>query len=350
MTTQPRRSIHSEVLTSWLEERRQLLHLPGLAVAVAQDGQIAYLRGFGIAAPGREMTPQTPILIGSLSKSFTALAVMQLVDAGKLNLDDPIKRYIPWLRFETEAAEVITIRHLLTHTSGISRYDGRALLSGHAGKTIERSVRERTPLKLSRPVGSTYQYSNTNYLLASLIVEIVAGIPFATCLQEHILTPLSMCRSAASEADAKQKGLAIGYRWWYGTPYAFAAPYLDDALGAAFVAASAEDMGRWLQLHLDGQVDDVAILSQAGITELHRASVSTGKGTLAAMGWRVGQLAGEEMLLHGGEVSNFRSDMLLLPAQHLSLVVLANCNNGLVAQLGLDQIALDLARFKPLRR
>jgi CubicO group peptidase (beta-lactamase class C family) len=291
------------------------------------------------------MTPQTPLLIGSLSKSFTALAVMQLVEAGQLSLDDSIKRYIPWLRFETKTAECLTIRHLLTHTSGISRYDGRVLLSERTNHTIEQRVRERLPLKLSRPVGSTYQYSNTNYLLASLIVEIAAGIPFATYLQEHILLPLGMHNSATSEAEAKQKGLSEGYRWWYGTPYTFSAPYLDDALGAAFVASSAEDLARWLLLHLNGQVDGVSILSQDGLAELHRPTVPTGKGTLAAMGWRVGQLAGEQTLLHGGEVSNFRSDMLLLPAHRLGLVVLANCNNGLAAQLSLDQIAPDLARF-----
>jgi CubicO group peptidase (beta-lactamase class C family) len=332
-------------IDTYLETTRRALNLPGLACAIIQGNQLLYAQGFGHAGPARPVSPQTPFILGSLSKSFTALAAMQLVDAGKLNLDDPAKRYIPWLRFETEAAEALTIRHLLTHTSGISRYDGRALLSERASKTIEQRVRERLPLKLSRPVGSTYQYSNTNYLLASLIVEIAAGIPFATYLQEHILLPLSMNNSATSEAAAKQKGLSEGYRWWYGTPYAFSAPYLDDALGAAFVAASAEDLARWLLLHLNGQVDEVSILSQDGLTELHRATVPTGKGTQAAMGWRVGQLAGEQTLQHGGEVSNFRSDMLLLPAHHLGLVVLANCNNGFVAQLGLDQIAPDLARF-----
>ncbi len=328
-----------------LEIMRQALHLPGLACAIVQGSQVVYARGFGYAGPARPISPQTPFILGSLSKSFTALAVMQLAESGALRLDDPAKRYIPWLRFETEAAEALTIRHLLTHTSGISRYDGRALLSERAGKAIEQRVRERLPLKLSRPVGSAYQYSNTNYLLASLIVEIVAGIPFATYLQEHILQPLSMNNSATSEAAAKQKGLSEGYRWWYGTPYTFSAPYLDDALGAAFVAASAEDLARWLLLHLNGQVDGVSILSQGGFAELHRAAVPTGKGTQAAMGWRVGRLAGEQTLQHGGEVSNFRTDMLLLPAQRLGLVVLANCNNGLVAQLGLDHIAFDLARF-----
>src|SRR5262245_58180429 len=104
-------------IDTYLEKKRQALRLPGLAVAIIQDGSIAYVRGFGIAATGREMTPQTPFIIGSLSKSFTALAAMQLVEAGQLHLDDPIKRYIPWLRFETVSAERLTIRHLLTHTS-----------------------------------------------------------------------------------------------------------------------------------------------------------------------------------------------------------------------------------------
>jgi CubicO group peptidase (beta-lactamase class C family) len=123
------------------------------------------------------------------------------------------------------------------------------------------------------------------------------------------------------------------------------APYLDDALGAAFVAASAEDLARWLLFHLNGQVDGVSILNQKSLDELHQPQVPTGRGTFAALGWQVGKMAGHSIWLHGGEVSNFRADMIIVPDLHIGLVVLASCNNGLIAQFGLDQVASDLARF-----
>jgi len=125
-------SIDSVVLShveQYIAATRRQLHIPGLAVAIVSNGEVVYQQGIGNAAIGRAVTPSTPFVLGSLSKSFTALAIMQLVEADKLDLDTPVQRYIPWFRVRNGAASPpITVRHLLNHTSGISRYAGRALL------------------------------------------------------------------------------------------------------------------------------------------------------------------------------------------------------------------------------
>jgi CubicO group peptidase (beta-lactamase class C family) len=334
-----RNDIDTIALDAFLESKQRSLRLPGLAVAVVQDDQMLYERGLGYAAPGRVMTPYTPLIIGSLSKSFTALAIMQLVEAGKVGLDVPIQHYIPWFQLaDSEAAAAITTRHLLTHTSGISTYAGRELLGGSGGKTIEQSVRELCTLKLTQSIGTAFQYSNTNYLIAGLIVEIISGQSYASYIQEHIFAPLGMSQSHTSEHEAVADGLATGYRWWFGLPVPARVPYLDDALPAAFLISSAHDQARYLIACLDAGRTSQAVLSPASFAELFRAQTTTPTGSSYTLGWRRSQLDGTTVIFHTGEVANFRAEMMLLPELRLGIIVLVNINNGLIADLGLDRI------------
>jgi CubicO group peptidase (beta-lactamase class C family) len=317
----------------YLAQARRELCLPGVAVAIVQDGHIVYRQGLGFAAPGRSMTPQTPLILGSLSKSFPALAILQLAEAGKLGLDDPVQRYIPWFRLaDPTASSAITIRHLLSHTSGISRYTGRELLAGRGGRTLEQGVRALSTLKLTRPVG-TFQYSNVNYAIAGLIIEIVTGQPFGDYIERQVFEPLGMLHSFASEERAQRGGLASGYRWWFGVPVPCDAPYLEDALPAAFIASSAEDMARYLLALLNGgSLDGASVLPPAGVAELHRAQISINATASYALGWRVEQSGQYTIIRHSGEVANFLSEMVLVPELHLGVVALMNVNNGLVPQ------------------
>ncbi len=343
-------NINPLALDAFLEHKRRLLHLPGLAIAVVQDGRIIYLRGLGIAGPKRSMTPQTPLIIGSLSKSFTALAVMQLAERDLLNLDEPVQHYVPWFRLaDTDASASITIRHLLTHTSGISRYAGRRLLAGRGKRSIEQGVRDLTALKLSKPVGTVFEYSNTNYLIAGLVVEVVSGLAFGAYVQQHVFGPLGMLKSYISENEALCGGLAHGYRWWFGIPFPFRAPYLSDALPAAFIAASSEDMARYaLALLNNGALDDATLLSPNGVTALHQPLVATtSPSSLYALGWRVEKLSNVSIRRHSGEVSNFISEMVLVPSRGLGAIALTNTGNGLVPAVvpEISRIASDMVRF-----
>jgi CubicO group peptidase (beta-lactamase class C family) len=339
-------NIDQSTLDNFLECKRRSLGLPGLAVAVVCNGRVVYQRGLGTAAPGLPVTAQTPFVIGSISKSFTSLAIMQLAERGKLSLDATVQQYVPWFRVnDPEASAKITVRHLLTHTSGISRFAGRALLAGRGGNSIEQSVRALHTLKLTRPVGSAFQYSNTNYLIAGLVIEVVSGQSFAEYVEQHIIKPLGMEHSYTCEDAAQQGGLACGYRWWFGLPLPFNAPYLPDALPAAFLACSAEDMARYALALLGG---GSPVLSPAGVAELHRPQVATASpGSSYGLGWRAEKLGNVPIIRHGGEVSNFLAEAVLLPEQRAGVIVLTNASNGLAALAVKDLSCLgsDVARF-----
>jgi CubicO group peptidase (beta-lactamase class C family) len=321
---------------------RQELRIPGLAIGIIKDHQIIYLRGFGYAdETGRPMTPQTPFVLGSLSKSFTALAIMQLVEAGKIDLDAPVQRYLPWFSVaDKTASSHITIRHALTHTTGISLYTGRAFLAGRGKNTLEQSVRELERVRLTQPVGTVFQYSNSNYAILGLIVQVIAGERFEAYIQRHIFHPLQMCHSHTSEHEAIQDGMTKGYRWWFGMPFVSHVPYLTDALPAAFILSSAEDMARYLVACLDaGSSEKNALLSTHGFAEMYRPHATIGPNISYALGWRVESQGNTTIIRHGGETANFLSEMVLVPEHRLGIVVLLNVNNGAVARLGVTKIA-----------
>ena len=345
-----------ELVSFYIADIQHNLRIPSLAVTIIQNNDVVYQHNSGKAALGRPVTPTTPFIVDSLSKSFTALAIMQLVEAGKLNLDEQVQHYIPWFHFHdlpsipfqlrnSATSSLITIRHLLNHTSGVSRFAGRTLLSGRGGKTIEQSVRELSKVKLLRHPSSHFEYSNTNYLIVGLLIEIISGMSYEKYIQEHIFHPLQMTTSFTSEQEARDHGMAQGYRWWFGKPVPFDAPYLLDALPAAYIISSAADMGRYLLACLDAGASRDSLLSPQGFAEMYKPQATVpGKHSSYGLGWRIERLGDEPILRHGGEVTNFRADMVLVPGHQLGVIVLSNCNNGMIAQLGLDQIALNLSR------
>ncbi|MBN1219504.1 MAG: beta-lactamase family protein, partial [Anaerolineae bacterium] len=277
--------------------------------------------------------PQTPFFIGSLTKSFTALAVMQLVEAGKIDLDAPVQHYLPWFRVANpQASAQITVRHLLNQTSGLSTASGRIPLADFDDSpgATERQARALATLKLSRPVGSAFEYSNANYNLLGLIIEAASGELYADYMQNHILTPLDMSNSYTSPAMAKQNGLAAGHRYWFAVP--FAAPNLPvphGSLPSGQLISSSEDVGRYMITLLNGgRYGNVQILSPAGINELHHGvaediemGMSMGK---YGMGWFVDETGPAKTVWHTGIVPNSFSYMALLPEQKKGVALFFN--------------------------
>jgi CubicO group peptidase (beta-lactamase class C family) len=144
---------------------------------------------------------------------------MQLVEAGKIELDAPVQRYLPWFRVADSVASAhMTVRHLLIQVSGLSTAVGLQMFTDGPAETPEQYVRNLSTVALTKPVGATYQYSNANYAILGLIVQVVSGVPFETYLQQHVLTPLQMKQSFVSRDKAKEAGLAQGHRSWFGFP------------------------------------------------------------------------------------------------------------------------------------
>ncbi len=242
-------------IDSYVRSEMDAQRIPGLALGIVRGDRIVHLRGFGEAdSSGRAVSPQTPFIIGSLSKSFTALAIMQLVEAGKVDLDAPVQRYIPWFRVADEAASArITVRHLLNQTSGLSTKTGRSFQgSGDTSDSaLERAVRKLSTVQLTEPVGATHQYSTINYSVLGLIVQKVSGQSYERYIQEHVFGPLKMRHSFTSEAEAEPHGLATGHHYWFGRPVVADVPYNRGLLPAGYLISSAEDMSHYLIAQLN---------------------------------------------------------------------------------------------------
>lgn len=342
-----------EEIDAHIERQMERLNVPGAALAIVEEGEISHLRGFGRARPGGEApTSRTPFIIGSLTKSFTALAVMQLVEAGKVEPDAPVRRYLPWFRVaEPRASAEITVRHLLNQTSGLPQLSGLRPLTDFddSPDASERQARALSTLKLARPAGSAWEYCNMNYNLLGLVVEAASGESYETYVQNHIFAPLRMTHSYTSPAEAKRNGLAVGHRYWFTIP--FAAPDLPvprGSLAGGELISSAEDMGRYLISHLNGgRYGDVRILSPAGIKELHRPAVEAGALGISVghygMGWFIGETGRTRIVWHSGTCPDFFAYMAILPEQRKGAILLVNANHLLMDKLPFTEVGAGVA-------
>ena len=308
--------------------------IPGLALGIVQGDRIVHVQGFGEAdRSGRQVTPETPFLIGSVTKSFTALAIMQLSEAGRIQLDAPVQRYLPWWRLaDPDASTQITVRHLLYQVSGLSKATGNAYAT--SGDThdsaLEDRVRALRDAELTEPVGTTWQYSNANYWTLGMIVQAVSGQSYETYIQQHIFNPLQMGNSYTSGTEAVQHGLPTGHRYWYGFPVASELPFDRGGLGSQGLSSSAQDMTGYLSLYLNGgRHGATTLVSPAGAAELQRAGVPTGlDGVSYAMGWDVAQIHGTTTISHDGSGFDSHANVVLVPDRGWAVVVMENGENS----------------------
>jgi CubicO group peptidase (beta-lactamase class C family) len=296
--------------------------MPGAALVIVHNGEIVHMRGFGVADnQGRAVTPQMPFRIGSSSKSFTALAIMQLAEQGKLDLQAPVQHYLPWFRLaDADASANITIAHLLYQTSGIPSEANTAYLADTQSSLVQYGLALQT-VALDRPVGSSYAYSNANFNLLGLVIEAVSGQPYADYLQQHIFTPLHMSHSFATPQSQGQGELSGGFQWFFGLPVATPDRFSPSNLPAGFLSVSAEDMGHYLIAQLNrGRYKDARILSPEGIAMLHTGGPNalinpsggeTSKSGSYAMGWVDGMIYGVPAVWHNGDDSRFGSIMVM---------------------------------------
>jgi CubicO group peptidase (beta-lactamase class C family) len=342
-----------DAIDAYVEGQMRRLNIPGVSLAIVEGDQIVHLRGFGRARPGGEApTPQTPFFIGSTTKSFTALAVMQLVEAGQVGLDAPIQRYLPWFRVaDPQASAQMTVRHLLNQTSGLPILPGMTNLDDLDSRpdATQRQVRALSTLKLTRPVGSKFEYSNLNYNLLGLIIEAASGESYADYIQNHIFNPLGMSHSYTSKAAAQQNGLAMGHRYWFGHPFpALNLPIPPGSLPSGQLISSAEDMAYYLIANLNGgRYGGVQILSGAGIDELHRGAAEISEMGFSlgyyGMGW-ISQGTGEARIVsHSGIVPDFGAFMALVPEQKKGMVLLVNANHAMM-KMTLDEMGMGAAQ------
>lgn len=317
-------------LDGYLRGELTRLRVPGAAVAVVRGDSLVHSAVYGRAdESGRPVTFETPFLIGSTGKSMTALAVMELVDAGAVALDSPVTRYLPWFHPGGHTgAGPVTIRHLLNQNGGIPSSAGRGDWANPdtSDGALERHTRGLAGVTLAHPPGTTFEYANANYALLGQVIQAVTGTSYERYIRDHVFGPLAMNRSFTSQPAAERDGLASGYRFWFGHPLrASGMPLVRSILPAGYQIASAGDMARYLSVHLqEGRYPGGRLVSPAAMEEMHRpVSRMTGQWSYA-MGWVGGTLAGQTVLWHNGLVPGFYAFMAIVPQRHQGMVMLTN--------------------------
>jgi CubicO group peptidase (beta-lactamase class C family) len=310
-----------QAIDAFLQAQIKANRIPGLAVAIVQGDQVIFMKGYGEAAPGESVTPQTQFYIGSVTKSFTALAVMQLVEQGKLELDAPIQNYLPWFQVsDAEASAKITIRHLLNHTSGLSE-SGDPNASAFTS-SLEEQGRLLADPHLTAPVGSQYQYYNQNYRLLGLLVEQVSGQSYGDYLRSHVFEPLGMEHTTADPAEATH--LAQGYSRAFGFALPRSQHFIPGALPSGYLISTAEDMSHYLLAQLNNrECNGEQMLSPQSLTAMR--TPPAGIDSQYGMGWLV--MENGNTLAYGGALEYFQAFVALGLREKIGLVILYNQNS-----------------------
>ena len=315
-----------ELFGSWVEAQMRYHHQPGVSIGVIRDQELIWAKGFGYADRDRRIpaTPATGYRIASITKLFTATAIMQLRDAGKLNLADPVAKHLDWFRVKSRFTDgpPITIEQLLTHTSGLPRESPFPYWSDPRHfPTREEMMRALPSQEAVFEPATRWKYSNLAVALAGEVVSAVSGEPWADYVERHILQPLGM-RSTTTRPTAEQ--LATGYHVFDEDGTQGVATFADTRAiaPAANMASTVEDLARFISFQLsDGQ----SVLRKSTRREMHRVHWlrPDWRG-----GWGIGfsvDRAGNRTLVgHGGWLDGYRTQISFDPETKVGVVVMTN--------------------------
>lgn len=325
-------------LDTYVQDQLGDSRVPGAAVAIVEDGITVHAVGYGDDGRGNPVTADTPFWIGSNTKSITALAVMQLAEQGLVDLDAPVRRYLPDFRVaDPDASSTITVRHLLNQTSGISRIAGREAVAAAKDQTMRDTVADLADLELNRPVGESFEYANLNSVVLGVLVEEVTGESWQGYVESNIFDPLDMARTYTDKEAARADGLTDTHQSFFGFPLETDGEHLDSLVASGYVYATADDMARYLAVYLDGgDHDGQQLLSPAGIEEMLSPATDPRTFPLQSQsftasygaGWFVGPFGvADDARWHQGSLPHFTAWVVLLPDTDQGVVVLLNEGN-----------------------
>jgi len=344
-------SFDAAQLDAYIERMMKEYGVPGVGLAIVENGRVRYVKGYGVrdVTTRAPVTPTTQFAIGSVTKSFTALAMMVLVKDGLVDLDAPVTTYLPEFRLSAPAStRAVTVRHLLTHSTGLVRTDASTFNPALTAEDIIAAA-ATTPL-VGKP-GETFVYSNVNTILAGEIIHRVSGQPWAVFVRQRVLKPLGMNTATLSIAELReQPDIAVGHEPDIMNgglrPNQYLTLGADAPAGA--VNASAAEMAQYVRFQLG---DGSPLLSQASLDEMHRGQVAAPDFNLPGIFakqaqtvaprsadvpaslvtnerygfyWGAETFLGQQLVQHGGNVTGETANITLLPKQHSGVVILAN--------------------------
>ncbi|HEX9166931.1 MAG TPA: serine hydrolase domain-containing protein [Gemmatimonadales bacterium] len=326
---------------------------PGMSVAVQHGATVILAKGYGMAdlESSAPASANTVYRLGSVTKQFTALAIMQLVEAGKVRLDDEISAYLPDFPLQGHR---VTVHHLLTHTSGIRNYTALGPRFWQDASRRDLSDAQMVALFKDEPFdfapGARWNYSNSGYYLLGMIVEKASGLPYRQYLHERILTPLGLSATSYCDEAPVIPGRAQGYEVVKGQVVNDGIISMNTPGAAGAMCSTVLDLLKWQRALVEHR-----LISRASTERMRTvATLNDGKATTYAYGLGVGQLEGHRRIGHGGGINGFITQLDYFPADDLTVVVLGNLGGapsgevaGKVARLSLG-MELEVPKDLPV--
>ncbi len=337
---------------AYLNKTMEIVNIPGMSVSVIKEGEIIFKNGYGVEVIEKErpMTANSVSAIGSVTKTFTTLAMMQLIEQGLLNLEDKVIDHLPWFRtLEKEKSDNITITMLLSNSSGLPT-------NAPGFSVIVEDIGEFSALEIAKSLASedllfepglSFNYSNSGFILAGLIIEKLSGLTYAEYISKNILQPLGMQNSSTDIRDFADLGALYGHLPYYGTYKSS-----NGIRNAAALAAGSElrstvlDMTKFMEMILNyGELNEVRIVSEDSIRNMMVPRVET-----KAMGEEFSYCLGlmsfprKELFFHGGQTKTMSSMMVMHPKTKTGIMILLNVTdiNSEIFQISPAQIAINI--------
>ena len=329
------------------------LKVPGAAVGVIRNGEVVLAKGYGVRDLDSKaaVTERTVFATGSVTKSFTAAAIAALVDEGKLEWDRPVREYLPWFRLDDpHATELITLRDMLSHRSGMPRHDWIRFTIALDRLELVRRMRY---LPFNKPFREEFQYNNLMYVAAGLIAGEVSGKTWEDLVQERLFTPIGMTGSSTSVRDMQRApDFAKPHVLRSGAVAAQVPFYNYQKYGVGpngAVNSNVADMLRYLQFFLaNGKAQGRQVISEVQMRELRRPAMVAGTDTYA-LGWYIRHERGYTISEHGGAITGFTANIRLVPQDRLAIVVLNNLGSALPGLVA-DELTGRLLGFPAVDR
>ncbi|GAB4033010.1 serine hydrolase domain-containing protein [Spirosoma gilvum] len=308
-------SVSVDSVDAIVQRHMRTKHIPGVSIAVVRQGTVVLSKGYGLANVELNVpaTPQSVYAIASVSKQFIASGILMLAQEGKLTLNDDIHKYYPQA---PQTWQGITLRHLLSHTSGIIReapaFDPAKIQPDSV------VVQSAFPLPLQFPIGTKWQYCNVGYFALADIIRKVSGQPWPTFLEERIFKPAGMTATRTTTLSEVVPNRVDGYEWEKDHLHR-AIPYRALRPSGAFLS-TVQDLARW-----DAALGTAKFLTEASQKEMQKPFVlKDGTPYPYGLGWRVDVLMGTPWIHHGGSLPGFRTEYARFPQAGFSVIVLTN--------------------------
>ena len=327
----PRYAPVARALEPLIEWERRTNGIPAISIALVDDQRIVWARGFGLEriADSVPATAETVHRVGSVSKLFTDLAIMQLVERGEIDLDAPVTRYLPDFTPQNPFGTPITLRHLMSHRSGLVREPPAGHYFDSSGTSLARTVASLSPTRLVYAPGDRVKYSNAGIAVVGRVLEVMRRKAFAAYLDSALLDPLGMQHSAFGRTRELAPRVPDALMWGYDGRRSDAPTFELGMAPAGSMYTTVLDLGRFMQmLFAGGTIDGKQIVRQETLESMWTPQFADGARTGAGIGFFIDELEGHRSVGHGGAIYGFATELMAMPDEKLGVVVVATLDGA----------------------